>query len=352
MLRRQPSRILVIRLDRIGDLVLSTPVLTALRDAFPGAAVSVMVQPVCEDLVQGHPAVHEVIVYDKRGKHRSPFQTMRFALSLRSHKFDVALVLHPTNRSHWIVWLAGIPTRIGYARKLGAWLLNRPLVHRKQEGTRHERDYTLELLKPLGITPRAIPPTVALQDKAKSSVEAMLTQASIPSTHRLVTIHPSASCPSKRWLPERFAQVADRLIEEQGVSVCIVAAATELVHAEAVKRAMRRDAVMLAGKLSVAELTACLVRSELLVSNDSGPVHIAAAVGTAVVDIFGRNQRGLSPQRWGPIGEGHIILHKDVGCVTCLAHNCDIQFRCLTELTVDEVYQAAASLLNRTAHRK
>ena len=98
----------------------------------------------------------------------------------------------------------------------------------------------------------------------------------------------------------------------------------------------------------MAELAALLRRCRMLVSNDSGPVHVAAAVGTPVVDIFGRNQRGLSPQRWGPLGDGHVVLHKEVGCVTCLAHKCDIEFLCLTSLSTDEVYRAAASVLERT----
>jgi ADP-heptose:LPS heptosyltransferase len=110
---------------------------------------------------------------------------------------------------------------------------------------------------------------------------------------------------------------------------------------------MRRPALNLAGRLSVAELAALLARCRLLVSNDSGPVHVAAAVGTPVIAIFGRNQRGLSPRRWRPLGEGHAVLHKDVGCVTCLAHECDIGFQCLTALGVEEVYEAAVRALDR-----
>jgi len=108
---------------------------------------------------------------------------------------------------------------------------------------------------------------------------------------------------------------------------------------------MRQPVLNLAGRLSVAELAALLRRCRCLLSNDSGPVHIAAAVGIPVVDLFGRNQAGLSPQRWGPLGDGHLILHKEVGCVTCLAHNCDIGFLCLTSLSVDEVYRAVVTVL-------
>jgi heptosyltransferase-2 len=341
-----PGRILVIRLDRLGDVVLSTPVFDELRRKFPHAVITAMVRPPCRDAVAGHPAVDEVVVYDKEGAHHSPRATINFARSLRRYEFDTALVLHPSNRSHWIPWLARIPVRIGYDRK-NAWLLTHRLPHRKQEGLKHEAAYTLELLRPFGIEPRPPRPTIAVTPKAEERVAALLAAAGVGPGERLVAIHPSASCISKRWMPERFAQVADRLSSEQRVRVCLIAGPAEAAHAEAVARAMRQPAVNFAGRISVGEMAALLRRCRLLVSNDSGPVHVAAAVGTPVVDIFGRNQRGLSPDRWGPIGEGHVVLHKEVGCVTCLAHNCDIEFLCLTALSADEVYGAAVSVLQR-----
>jgi len=148
-------------------------------------------------------------------------------------------------------------------------------------------------------------------------------------------------------MPDRFAQVGDRLVAEHGVRLCLVAGEADVETARRVAQLMHQSVLNLAGRLSLGELAALFKRCRLLISNDSGPVHVAAAVGTPVIDIFGRNQRGLSPQRWGPLGEGHIILHKEVGCVTCLAHNCDIEFLCLTSLSVDDVYRAAVSILQR-----
>src|SRR3989338_8231833 len=147
-----PKRILVIRLDRLGDVILSTPVLQALRRKFPHAFLAMMVRPPCREAVEGHPDVNEVIVYEKEGRHRSILETIRFARELRRSRFDTALVLHPSNRSHWIPWLAGIPIRIGYDRKWSRLLTHR-VPHRKQEGQQHEAVYTLELLAALGIEP-------------------------------------------------------------------------------------------------------------------------------------------------------------------------------------------------------
>jgi len=342
-----PKRILVIRLDRIGDVVLSTPVLQALRQQFPHAFIAMMVRPACQDIVEGNPYLNEVMLYEKEGQQRSVLHTITFARRLRRHAFDTAIVLHPNNRSHWIPWLARIPVRIGYDRKCG-WLLTHRLPHRKQEGAQHEAAYTLELLAPLGITPPSTPrPFVPVSPRAAQRIETWLAEQSITSTERLVAIHPSASCVSKRWMPERFAKVADQLIVEQGVRICLIAGASDVRYAQQMADAMTQPVLNVAGRLSVGELAALLRRCQLLISNDSGPVHLAAAVGTPVVDIFGRNQRGLSPLRWGPLGEGHVVLHKEVGCVTCLAHNCDIEFLCLTSLGADEVYRAAVSVLSQ-----
>ena len=340
----RPKRILVIRLDRIGDVVLSTPVVRALRQVYPESFIAMMVRPACREVVDGNPALNEVILYEKEGAHRRVSDTIRFARGLRRFRFDTALVLHPTNRSHWIPWFAGIPRRIGYERKCG-WLLTHRVPHRKQEGSRHEMDYALELLQVLGISPPRPEPEVPIRERARQRVEELLARSNIRVNQRLVAIHPSASCISKRWMPERFAEVADRLISAQGVRICLIADGPDAIYAQRVAQAMQQPTLDFAGRLSIGELTALLERCALLISNDSGPVHLAAAVKTPVVDLFGRNQRGLSPLRWGPVGAGHIVLHKEVGCVTCLAHNCDIEFLCLSSISVEEVYHAAVSVL-------
>lgn len=342
-----PNRILVIRLDRIGDVVLSTPVLQSLREAYPHAFIAMMVRPVCRELLEGNPYLNEVMLYDKDGRQRGVISTMRFAGSLRRYRFDTALVLHPNNRSHWIPWLAGIPVRIGYDRNY-RWLLTRRLAHRKQEGVRHEADYTLDLVRKLGINPAAPRPFVPIHPELDRRIEQRLQEQGISRADCLVAMHPSASSLSKRWKPERFAQVADRLIEERHARVVLVAGPGHEPHAQAVERAMRHRPVNAAGTLSVGELACLFRRCRVLISNDSGPVHIAAAVGIPVVDIFGRHQPGLNPQRWQALGQDHLLLYKDVADETPAPAHGEYESPSLEALTVDEVYRAAVSLLERT----
>jgi heptosyltransferase-2 len=336
----------VIRLDRIGDVVLSTPVLQSLRQSFPSAHLAMMVRPVCRELIEGNPSVDEVLLYDKDRIGRGLLNGLRFALGLRRHRFDTALVLHPTVRSHLLVWLAGIPVRIGYARKAGGLLTHR-LAHRKQEGAKSEADYALDMLRVFGIDPPAPPPFVPVDPGHARRIDQWLREQGLGAETRLVAVHPASSARSKRWAPERFAEVADRLAQERATRVVLIGAEADAAHTQAMAGAMRSRPLDLSGKLSLGELAALLARCRLLIANDSGPVHIAAAVGTPVVAIFGRNQPGLGARRWGPLGAGHVVLQKDVGCPTCPAEDCRIDFLCLSALTVDEVYAAAQAVLGR-----
>jgi ADP-heptose:LPS heptosyltransferase len=173
-----------------------------------------------------------------------------------------------------------------------------------------------------------------------------LSQDGINKSDRLIAIHPGASCPSKIWPNERFAQVADKLIDRYGVKALIIAGPKDIALAQNVMQRMRHPAVNLAGKVSLSQLASALKRCQLFISNDSGPVHIASSVGVPVISIFGRNQKGLSPKRWGPVGEKDKVIHKEVGCIECLAHNCKKDFACLKAITVDEVLKVADSILN------
>ncbi|MDD5730593.1 MAG: lipopolysaccharide heptosyltransferase II, partial [Candidatus Omnitrophica bacterium] len=342
---RDFKRVLVARTDRIGDVLLSTPVIKALRDSLPNAYIAMMVGPYAKEIVEGNPYLDEVIIYDKDSSHKSWASSLKFALNLRKKKFDLAVVLHPVNRVHLVCFLAGIPRRIGYDRKMGFLLTDR-IKHTKQLGQKHESEYNLELLKYLGV--EALDKTMYMPIKAASEkwLEELFGAEKISPQDKIMAIHPGASCISKIWPAERFAQVADRAIEKYGFKVLIVAGPKDRKTAETVAGLMRHDALNLAGKTSVSQLASVLKRCSLFISNDSGPVHIASSVGTPVISIFGRSQKGLSPKRWGPQGKMDRILHKpEAGCLECLAHNCVKQFACLRAISVEDVLRAMADIL-------
>lgn len=337
------KRILIVRTDRIGDVALSTPAVKAVRKAYPDSFIAMMVAPHAREIVEGNPYLNEVIVFDKK-KFKGLFGSIRFSVRLRKENFDTAVVLHPTKRVHIILWLAGIEKRVGFDKKCG-FLLTEKIPHTKQFGQKHEIEYNLDVLKLIGIDTIDMELFVPVKVENRLKIENILKENDFGDNEEFVVIHPGASCPSKRWPAKRFARVADEIINKFHKKVIMIAGANDKDFGEKTREAMEEEALDLSGDLSVGELAALLEKARLLISNDSGPVHIAVALGVPVVAIFGRNQPGLSFKRWGPVGKDDIIIHRDVGCIECLAHNCKLGFKCLMAIESDEVIEAAGKLL-------
>jgi len=339
------KKILLARTDRIGDLILTTPAVKAVRKAYPDAYIAMITRPYTEPVLRGNPYIDDIIVYDKYGRHKSFLGALKFALYIRSRHFDRVVIFHPTNRMHITAFIANIPRRIGYDSKFGFLLTDR-IKDTKYLGEKHERDYALGMLRALGIESREKELFFPIDTKDESEADTILAGSRIRNDDRFVVIHPGASCASKIWPPERFAKLADLLIQKHNVKI-IAAAGTgkkDIFCIDTMKKLMANEAVFLERGISIRVFGAIIKKAVLFISNDSGPVHIASAVGTPVVDIFGRAQPGLSPLRWGPLGQGDIVVHKDMGCgKECLAHKCEKSFACIRAISVDDVYSAVLS---------
>jgi heptosyltransferase-2 len=338
------ERIVVTRTDRLGDVVLSTPVIKHLRKLFPDAYIAFMVRPENRGVVSADGHLNEVIVYDKYGLDDGIAGMFRIAGKLKRRRFDISISLHPDARVHLALFLAGIPRRIGYDRKMPLFLTER-YTHRKQKGMMHEVDYNLDLLGRAGFdtgdTDRM--PYIHTDYRVRLFVDRMMKDRGLGDD--LAVIHPGASCPSKRWPAERFAAVADEVSSRTGCQIVLVGGEGTEAFSEKVINDMRNRAVDLTGTLRIAELAELISRSRVFISNDSGPVHVAAAVKTPCVVIFGRNDPGLSPRRWGPVGEKVRVHHKPPACDICLAHECENGFECLQAVTPDEVTSSVLSIV-------
>jgi len=338
------KKILIVRMDRIGDVVLSTPAIKSVRDAYPDSHITVLVRPYARDIVEGNPYINEVLTYDKHRSEKNLWGNIKFILNLRKKKFDLAIILHPKNSAHLLSFLAGIPKRVGYDKKLGT-LLTTKIPHTKQFGLKHEIDYTLDVLRYIGIKPNDRSLYVPLNKSSEEKIADIFNKNGISEDDVVVTIHPGASCRSRRWNLRSFTKVADALANKYGVKIVIIAGPEDKIFGDEVAQRMTVKPLNLSAKTAVSDFISILKRSKLFISNDSGPVHIACAVGTPTISIFGRNDRGLSPMRWGPVGRHDVALHKDVGCEVCLAHNCKRGFKCLDAISVEEVLAAAERLL-------
>ena len=344
--RKKGKRVLIVRLDKIGDVLLSTPVIKAVRDACPDGYIAVMVRRYAKEILDGNPYLNEVIVYEKSGRERGLLRNLKFIRNLRRKKFDIALILHPTKRTHLLVSLSGIPETVGYNRKWG-FLLTTKIPHNKHHGLKHEIDYALDMLRYTGLDPKDKALYMPVNSRSEHTIDELFRENGIGKNDLCVAVNPGASCASKRWGAEKFAKVAERMIDKYGAKIVVLAGESDKKFGDKVSALLKKNCVNLSGKTSVADVASVLRRVKLFISNDSGPVHISCAVGTPVIAIFGRSDRGLSPSRWGPTGKRDIVLHKDVGCEECLAHNCVKGFKCLEAITVDEVGAAADKILGK-----
>ncbi len=326
-----PQLILFVRTDRLGETLLNLPLLAALKQAFPQAVVTWLVNPELVDLLTGAPGADQVVAW--RDEAAMPWwqRAARLARWLRGQRFDVVVVSNPKKEYHLAAWLAGIPTRVGYDRKW-AWLLTQRIPDRKAIGERHEIEYNLELLRGLGIASAA---SLLLELPASPDEELLASQLfeklHVRRADRLVAVHPWTSNPKKQWPVERFRQLLGQLCALPAITPVVVggneewAKVGELISGESGAHIL--DTV---GKLSLKELAALLRRVRVLVSNDSGPMHLAASVGTPVIALFGTAEAGSVPHRWGPWGDRHTVIHKP-----------------LAEITVDEVVQAVRRYLGQ-----
>lgn len=303
--RARPTlrRVLFIRTDRLGETLLNLPAVAAITAALPDASVSLLVHPDLQPLLAGLPGVSEVLADQAGGSwwHRA----WRLSRRLSGRRFDAAIVSNPKKELHAAVWLARIPVRVGYDRKWGGLLTHR-IPDRKTLGDRHEVEYNFDLVRALDLPVQILPWRFPSLSHEQAELFRLPELAGLRPSDLLVAVHPFTSNPAKQWPPERFRELIGRLA--QTTRVVVIGGAAERERAAAV--VPERGAIDAVGRLSLRQSAALLQRARLLISNDSGPVHLAAAVGTPVLALFGAAHGPAGPGRWGPWGEGHTVLAK------------------------------------------
>jgi heptosyltransferase II len=340
--------LLVRAVNWLGDAVMTTPALGAVRAAFPEDAVTLLARPAVAELFRHHPHVDEIVVYDKPGRHAGAAGTVRLTRELRRRRFDRAILFQNAFDAALLAFLAGIPDRWGYATDGRRVLLSRAVAVTEEVQSLHHVEYYLRLLSELGV-PRPALPAMRLHvtDGERAAMRARLAGLGVPAGRRILGINPGATYgAAKRWYPERFAAVADALSEEWGAAVVLMGSKPEMPIAGEIAAAMRHRPADLSGRTSVRELMALLSLCAFLVTNDSGPMHIAAAEGVPLVSVFGpTNPRTTSP--WTALAK---IVRVDVDCSPCMRRECDRGHECMLGVTSDMVVSAARDLMAEAAH--
>ena len=338
-----PASLLVRATNWLGDAVMTTPAIAALRGAFPGARIALLAKPMVAELFRHHPDVDEVIVYERPGRHEGVPGRLRLGGELRRRRFDAALLLQNAFDAALLAFLARIPERAGYPTDGRRLLLSLPVPLPRDILQRHEVEYYLCLLDGLGV-PRPEPPVLKLlvTSGERSGIASRLASLGLEPGAPIVAINPGAAYGSaKRWYPDRFAAVADALSEEWGAGVVVVGSNAEAPLAGEIEAAARKPLINLAGKTTVREMMALLSLSSFLVTNDSGPMHIGAALGVPLVAIFGPTDwRRTSP--WTSLAK---VVRVEIDCSPCRLRVCDRGHECMLGVTPGMVVDAARRLL-------
>lgn len=335
----------------VGDAVMCIPALEAIRAKHPNAEIAVLGRPWVVSLFEGQGIADKLLAFEHTGRHRGFFGVERLARELREEKFDCAVLFQNAFQAAWLAWRAGIAERIGYARDGRGWLLTKA-IEREQPGEipAHESYYYLNLLRRAGWIselPKVEHIRLGVTRDARARADEMLSSMGAPkkSPQRVrVAMAPGAAYGSaKCWPTERYAALADRLISECGADVILFGSANEREVADRIAGAMKQKAVNLAGQTAIVDLPALFAACGLFVGNDSGAMHVAAAVGLPVVAIFGPTD----PNGTSPVTPRWTLVQQKVECSPCFLRHCPIDHRCMTRVEVDAVFGAARQWIER-----
>jgi len=297
MLEKEPKKILLVRNDRFGEFLLNIPVMRALKETFPTASLSLLVDPLVEPLAACIEYVDEVMTWENK-KH-SLGECLKFAKQLKSEGFDLCVISNPTKEAHLLSFLAGIPCSIGYSRKWG-FLLTRTIEDSKDLGIKHEVESNLYLASLAGASTRN--ETLSL---------AKLAPATNQDFNAAIAVHPYTSDTVKEWPLEQFYRLIASLAREPGAKILVVGKEDAQSASKEHFDNLGDNVINLINKTTLVELAQIFKQCRVLVSCDSGPMHLAACVGTPVVALFRNDLPGKTARRWGPWGEGHIVIEAD-----------------------------------------
>lgn len=365
----EPRKILVMQSSTVGDTVMTIPAFNALRSRFPNAHLAVLAEPSIVPLLMRLNLFDQIIFftrphfrYDERILFHTPVRLLlmviyhfrylasllRKALELRMQKFDLAIDFDGEPRRALLAALAGIPIRVGVANGGGAFLLTHPVDLSDEE---HELGRRIQVCSAIGANnPQPVPLLAWTQDD-EMSLRTKLEQYQVNERNKLVVLCPFAGFPSKEWRPQNWAQVADYLSKMDNVKVVLCGAPNERSKADAIKSNMHGQILDFVGLLTLPELVVLLHRCDLMIGVDSGPMHIAAALGVPMIIVWSAQSL---PHRFGPIyskGE-FVLLWKRVPCANCRLFHCPKPISCMDMITPEEVITVAVQKLQETGATK
>lgn len=332
----------------IGDAVMAVPAMRRLRAVFPGAEITLHTRSWAEGIFRDADFIDNLLTFDKTSsKVKDVLDQGRL---LREKKFDMAVLLPNSFESALVAKLAGIPKRLGYAKDGRSMLLTSAVKVPEWKNERHEVFYYLNLIDTLENNPEAGRPVannipgldLSVSDERRAGARKIFRDLGLDPAKRTVALGVgSTNSRAKRWPAASYARLNDLLQEESDANVILVGGREELDVSQEVYNSSRAKPVVLTGQTDLAEAVAVLAEADLLISNDMGLAHIAPAVGTKTIVIFGPT----NPETTRPFSENAVIIRESVDCSPCMLRDCPIDHRCMTRISVDDVFEKARTAL-------
>ena len=333
-----PQHILIVLLGAIGDVTRALPLLTRLRHAYPAAHIAWAVEPAAAPLLDHHPALNEVLLYRRT---RGFLAFMLFLRDIRRRRFDLVLDLQRHAKSGLVSWWSGAPLRLGFHRqnsKEGNWLFNTHTIPPVPNFSRKLRQY-LVFAEALGLPDNGVHFELRLRPEEEQQVETLL--ASTP--HPFAAFFLGSRWPSRFWFPQATAAVATALQHNYGMGIVLLGGREEATFAQEVSDAVGGTLTNLSGQTRLRDLIGIFSRARLAFGPDSGPMHIAAAMGTPVISLWG----STSPIRSAPWGSEEFVLRGPAACSPCYTRHCPIGRVCMQRIMPEQVLEAARRILEQ-----
>ena len=325
-------KLLIIQTAFLGDVVLTIPLIQAAKK-YLKAQISVICIPSTKNILEGHPSIDEIIIFDKKETEKGFFSLIKFVKTIKGKKFDVAVIPHPSFKSGLIPYLAAIPERIGFSNSAGRFFFTDKVFFDKNK---HQLERYLDLLKHFGVEISKEKTEIHIDGKDEKLADDIL-----PKDKIIFGINPGSIWATKRWPAERYAELSDKISKDIGGQIVIFGGPDDIETAAKVEKNMKSKAVNLSGKTTLKQLSALIKKCRVFITNDSGSMHIAAALNIPVVAIFGPTIKQFG---FFPYSKKAIVVEKNVPCKPCSPHGpnkCpEKNFDCMNKVTVDEVFDA------------
>jgi lipopolysaccharide heptosyltransferase II len=327
----------------IGDAVMTTPAVRAIRKRFPNTHISILAKPWVVPVFENSEHIDRLLIYDDQGRHKGIFGKFRLAKDLKKYHFDAVILFQNAFEAALITFLAGIPLRIGYNTDVRQLLLTHAVSCTNEIKKKHQTDYYLNIIRGIGMEEYNRELYLKLNQKDRFRVEKILTEQRLSVDDKLIGINPGATYgPAKQWPYDRFARLADKIQAFTGGRIVIFGGPHDKELGRKISRRMLNRPIDLSGGTSLGEAMALIERCDLFITNDSGLMHVAAALDVPLIAVFG----STNPATTGPLGSNSKVVQAAVPCSPCLKSDCpEGHLKCMDQIDADRVFDVAKEML-------